>query len=713
MGIFDKVRDRLMGDVTGTPVEVKTVEDQPQGERELAGFVRKKVEESRANANRVAHEGIWMTNIAYLMGFDSIYYDTQTRQYQPLARASGFIAKNRVHENVLLPMAQNRLARLCKVPPRFDTLPNSPSEEDKEAALLSLDILVDLWHRQEINRKRIPMGMWLQQCGHAYLKVSFDSTIGNVMTDPETGEFQGREGEVRVDVVSAFEVFPDPLAKELTEDECAWVVHAKIRSIDYFKSHYERGELVKPESPWLLSLQYEARVNSVNVFGPGSSGDLGAAGQNTAVELSYYERASIKHPNGRHVITANGVLLKDDELPVGMYPFAKFDDIVVGGKYYSECCTTHARPLQDQYNKTLTRRAEWVNKMLAGKYIAARMHGLMKEALNDRNGEVVEYDVVPNAKEPHAMEIPTIPQYAYEETTQLKNGIASIYGLSEIARGIVQPSMPAIGMQLILEQDETRIGIETEQHEHAFARVGTLALKYCEKFYKTRRSLRKRDDQGNYSVKYYTGEDLKGNTACMVIRGSTVPTSKSLRRQEIMNTYQQGLMGNPMDPAVRMRVMQLMEYGDNTGMWKQYSSDMQQIKKCIKDIETGVVTLVEQAPMVPGQPPQKELTPPVSEFDNHVLFIQELNEYRKSEKYDELDVDKKEVLLAVMNAHLEWQTRIMNPQVAMPPKAPMNLDGVVNQAEQAAQAGAEPLQDSGQGLDKNSQPSEDMAVARG
>jgi len=694
-----------MGEVTGNPVEVKTVEDQPQGERELAGFVRKKVEESRANANRVAHEGIWMTNIAYLMGFDSVYYDTQTRQYMPLARANQFIAKNRVHENVLLPMAQNRLARMCKVPPRFDTLPNSPSEEDKEAALLSLDILVDLWHRQEINRKRIPLGMWLQQCGHAYLKVSFDSTIGNVMTDPETGEFQGREGEVRVDVVSAFEVFPDPLAKELTEDECAWVVHAKIRSIDYFKSHYERGELVKPETPWLLSLQYEARVNSVNVFGPGSSGDLGAEGKNTAVELSYYERPSIKHPNGRHVITANGVLLKDDELPVGMYPFAKFDDIVVGGKYYSECCTTHARPLQDQYNKTLTRRAEWVNKMLAGKYVAARMHGLLKEALNDRNGEVVEYDPMPGVKEPHAMDIPTIPQYAYNETTELKNGIASIYGLSEIARGIVQPSMPAIGMQLILEQDETRIGIETEQHEHAFARVGTLALKYCEKFYKTRRNIRKRDSQGNYSIKYYSGADIKGNTACLVIRGSTVPTSKSLRRQDIMNTYQQGLMGDPNDPAVRMKVMQLMEFGDNTGMWKSYSSDMQQIKRTIKDIEDGVILFVEQEhpigapPPPPGQPPIKVLEPPVSKYDNHVLFIQELNEYRKTEKYESLDVEKKEVFLAVLDAHTTWAAKLANPAVAMPPKPPLNLQNEIGAEENSLESEAAPLENNLQSSD--------------
>ena len=711
MGLFDTIKDKIARDFSKSADDMAhtptSVDDQKQDEKNLAGFVRKKVEESRANANRVAHEGIWMTNIAYLMGFDSIYYDTQTRQYMPLARAGQFLSRNRVHENILLPMAQNRLARMCKVPPRFDTLPNSPSEEDKEAALLSLDILTDLWHRQEINIKRLGLGMWLQQCGHAYLKVTYDKDKGEEMVDPETNEFIGRKGEVRVDVVSAFEVFPDPLAKDLSEDECAWVIHAKIRSIDYFKTHYERGNLVKPETPWLLSLQYEARVNSVNVFGPGSSGDLEGNAKNIAVELSYYERPSEKHPKGRHVITANGVLLKDGELLAGMYPFAKFDDIVIGGKYYSECCTTHARPLQDQYNKTLSRRAEWVNKMLAGKWLSARPHGLMKEAINDRNGEVIEYDPVPGEPPPRAADIPVIPEYAYKETEELKNGIASIYGLSEVARGIVQPSMPAIGMQLILEQDETRIGIETEQHEHAYARIGTIALKYIEECYEHEHKLYKRDDDGKNQIKYFRGADIKGNTACLVIRGSTVPTSKSLRRQEIMNTYQQGLMGDPMDPAVRQHVMQLMEFGDNTGMWRKYSATMKQIRKCIEDIEAGNILLVEKPSPIPGSSPVRELTPPVSEFDNHVLFIQELDNYRISEKYDALDVDKKEVLLAVMNAHLEWQTRIMNPQVAMPPKAPMNLDSVVQAAEegqgQTDMQQAEPVSDSEQGLAQNPQ----------
>lgn len=693
MGIFDKVREKLFQSVDGeAPGKPTSVEDQSNDEKDLVGYIRRKLDEARTNANRIGYEGIWMTNIAYLMGFDGIYYDTRTRSYQPVAR-SPYLNRNRVHANKILPMAQNRAARLCKVPPRFETIPNSQREEDKEGALLGLDVLVDLWHRQEINRKRLPLTMWMQQCGHAYLKVSYDKMAGEKMVDPITGEFQGYEGEVRVDVVSAFEVFPDPLAQTL--EEAAYLIQAKIRPLEYFRSHYERGELVEPEDMWLQSLQYESRINSANGYTAGGGQASGMA-KNSAIEISYYERPSMKRPMGRHIIIANGVLLKDDELTVGDFPFAKFDDIQVAGKYNSESCITHARPLQDQYNATLTRRGDWVRKMLAGKYIAARQHGLMKESLNDQNGEVVEYDVVPGAGEPHAMQIPLIPEYAYKETESLENDIAQVFGLSEVSRGIVQPSMPAVGMQLILEQDETRIGIEIEQHEHAYARLGTLCLKFVEKCYKTKRALRKKDSQGNFNVRYYSGEELKGNTACMVIRGSSVPTSRSLRRQDILNTYQLGLLGNPGDPALRMKVMQQLEFGDTAGMWTQFSSTKAQIKKMIDDIEKGVIT-VENAALS------------VSQYDDHVLFLMDLNEYRKSDKYESLMPEQKEAFLRVMDAHLEWQARITNPAVAMPPQAPMNLEGALNEAENEQQVAPPPQ---GAPIAENPPMNEDQPVAQ-
>ena len=135
-----------------------------------------------------------------------------------------------------------------------------------------------------------------------------------------------------------------------------------------------------------------------------------------------------------------------------------------------------------------------------------------------------------------------------------------------------------------------------------------------------------------------------------------------------------------------------MEFGDTSGLWTDYAADIAQIKRTIKDIESGVIRLVPDETGGPGVPVTMELDPPVSKYDNHVLFIQKLNEYRKSEKYEMLDVDKKEVLQSVMDAHTEWIARMTNPGVAVPPQPPINLGNEIAEEQSNLEADATPVE---------------------
>lgn len=647
MSIFDKIRDKLLRDKSGEEVKIENPADQTQEDQELAGYIKKKIEEVRSQANRITHEGIWMTNIAYLLGFDSVYYDPQLKQFRPIDRSPQSIKRNRIHSNLLLPGVQNRLARMLKSPPKYDVRPNSLDEEDKDAARLGIEAIGMIWDKQHVNRKRIDLGMWKQQCGHSYLKVCWDDELGDPLVDPGSEEVLGNEGDIRIDVVSPFEVFTDPLAK--TVDDAQWIAQAKVRKLDYFRTHYpERGAAVKEEGAWLLSAQYEMRLNTLNSIGPASSGTMEQM-KNSAIEISYYEKKSKLHRKGRHIVCANGILLKNDDLPVGMIPLVKFDDVVVAGKYFSESLITHARPLQDQYNRTLLKRAQWVNKLLAGKYIAARGHGLMQEAMNDQSGEVTEYDPVPNAPEPHAMQLPVIPAYAYQETKEIKQEIYDLLGLSEVSRGqLPSASIPAMGLQILLEQDETRLSVETEQDEHSYATVGQLILKFIDEYYVTDRKLKTKGKNLEYMVKTINGVMLKKNFDVTVIRGSTIPNVKVMQRQEIMNAYTTGLLGNPQDPAVKENVLGKMEFGEIGEVWEDYHLDMSQIQKTIKQIEEG-------------------LTPLVGKLDNHAMHIMVKNRYRKSDKYDALSPDSKRILEADINAHAMQGAILQNPALGRPP----------------------------------------------
>lgn len=593
-----------------------------------------------------------MTNIAYLLGYDGLTYNTTTRSFQPVNRASSYLKKNRIHVNKILPTIQNRLARLCKNPPVYDVRPESNSTEDKEAARLSLQVLNAMWEKLSINKKRIFLYMWLQQCGHAWGKVSWDVTAGKRITDPETEEDMGYEGDVRFDAVSPFEIFPDPMAKSDDEVLSSWLIQAKVRKLDYFKANYKKGDLVREEGAWLLSAQYEHRINSLNNRGPSTSG-MSEALKNSAIELTKYEARSDKYPNGRMIVVANGVLLEDKELPIGEIPFAKFDDTIIGGKFYSESIITHLRPLQDNYNEAKRRTSEWMKRLLAGKYKAARGSELAQEAMNDESGEVVYFTPVPNAPDgPEPITPPPLPNWALNLQKQDVEDINDISGISEVSRGTLpSASIPAIGMQLLTEQDDTRIGIMTEQHEHSWARIGSLILKYIEACYVLPRKLKISGPDLSYTVKEVSGEDLRENTDAIVIRGSTLPGSKTLDRQDVMNIYNGGLLGDPKDPKVREKVLDLLEFGDVQGVWEDQALDKNQIRRVMDALEKG-------------------LPVNVSEFDNHVAWLLELNRFRKGDKWDTLPHNIQHNFINTMELCLQALINMNSPAPPMPPQAP-------------------------------------------
>lgn len=617
---------------------------QSEDDRKLVSHIKEKVEQIRSSANRQAHEAIWMTNIAYLCGHSNLRYDSQTRSFIPSKRNVVASRFERYQINKILPTVQNRLARLAKNAPRYDIRPETSDSEDKEAARLGLQILTSLWDQLQVNEKRIPLYMWLQECGHSWIKVSWDVTKGKFMEDGE------REGDVRIDIVSPFEVFPDPLAKY--QDEMQYLIQCKVRKLDYFKDHYEKGSLVKEEGTWLMSAQFEQRLQGFTTR-PGSSALTDEAMKNTAIEMVKYEAPSKNYPNGRMIIAANGVLLEDKELPVGEIPFAKFDDIIIAGKMYPEAVITHLRPIQDHINENARRRMEWVRKLLSGKLIAAKGHGINQESVNDEVTEIIEYNPNPNAPAsgmPQAMQMPNIPQYAYNEDEISDGYINYISGISDVSRGqLPSASIPAIGAQLLVEQDETRIGVMTTQHEFAWAKVGRLLLKFVENFYVMPRKLKIAGRNLEYAVKDLTGDMLRGNTDVYVIPGSTLPGSKTLKRQEILNAYNQGLLGDPADMKVREKVLQMIEFGDTQDLWVDYGLDMAQIREGIKNMEMGEV-------------------PEYSDYDNHALWCQEINRYRKADKFKALAPEIQQLFIAVMEMHFHAITNAMTPDA--PPQAP-------------------------------------------
>lgn len=646
MGIFDSLAKSLMGNESeGAPLEsVETASDQTPEEIALVSHIREKIDSVRNSPSRMAQEAVAFTNVAYLLGYNQVIFDPALRQFKnvdPKRRLS----RNSIKINKILPTVQNRLARLTQSPPKYDVRPNSNSSEDKDCARLGLQIIEDVFEKQNFIEKQQDVLMNAMQAGVSYIQVLWDPTIGKPMIDPTTQEFSGYEGDVRFEVLTMFEVFPDPLAKSL--DDAQWIIKAKVRKLDYFKERYpERGSAVKEESVWLQSSIYDLKANAATSVGVAGSQTTEQT-KHSAIELVYYEKRSKKHQKGRMVVAASGILLEDKELPIGEFDIVKFDDILIGGRYHSEAIITHLRPIQDQYTILRTKCADWIKQTLGGKYIVAKGADLSQESINDTT-EVVVFNPVPNAPPPQAMSIPQLPSYVYEDTKVLSGEFDFISGINEASRGVAPGAqMPFRGMALLVEQDQTRISVQTNRNEVAYARVGCAALKHVGKNYEMPRLLKTAGDGLEYSVKEFKGSDLNENYDVIVLPGSSSPSSKVLKRQDIMNAFEAGLLGDPADPKLRAKVLKMQEFGDVSEMWKDQALDEQQVKKTIAAIEEGSF----------------DVGKPGHEWDNHQMFIQEMNNYRKTDKFENLDEEQKGTFNYVAEWHVQALVGLQNPQI--------------------------------------------------
>ncbi len=696
MGIFEQIAEKFgMGGDSLQPIE-NAVEQTPE-ELKLVTHVRNKIDLVRQTNSRIAQEGITFTNIAYLLGYDGVVYDTTARKFQN-ADPRRKLSRSRFKINKVLPTIQNRLARLTQSPPKYDVRPNSNSSEDKDCARLGIQVIDDIFDKQNFTEKQQDLLMCAMQAGVAYVQVSWDPTLGKPMATDEG--HQGYEGDVRLEVLNMLEVFPDPLAKNL--DEAQWVIKAKVRKLDYFKDMYpDRGHAVQEEDVWLLSSIYDLKTNAMT-----GSGIVGASTseqmKNSAIEIVYYEKRSKDYPNGRMVVSANGILLENKELPIGEFDIVKFDDILIGGRYHSEALITHLRPVQDQYNINRTKCANWIKRTLGGKYLVAKGAGLSQESINDSE-EVIEFNPVPNAPPPQALPCPTIPQYVYEDTKVLSQEFDFISGINEASRGQSPGAqMPFRGMALLVEQDQTRISVQTNRNEVGYARVGCAILKYIGKYYELPRMLKVAGDGLGYAVSEFKGADLNDNYDVIVVPGTTVPQSKVLKRQDIMNAFQEGLLGDPADPKLRAKVLKEMEFGDIAEVWKEQALDEQQIKKVINAVEKG------QTPNPIGH-----------EWDNHAMFIQEINSYRKTDKFENLSDQQKGLLNYIGEWHINALTGILNPQI---PQQQMMAQHMVNTMQDMKAKGAmghlptpgkEPMVPPGQTVQPAAPPSPGAPIPQG
>lgn len=489
----------------------------------------------------------WYLNLCYYAGDQWIMWNRGRIDRPRLERWRVKFVDNRI-----LPVVTTRVAKKLKTRPAWVATPTSIDDDDLSAAELAEKVLVNDWNEFNLDYKHLMVELWTEICGAGFWKVFWDKTEGdsaeflfgpngpitnngqpvkvedarlNGIYDALASQF-GEQlttktvglGDIAVETISPFEIFPDPLATSL--DDCEFIFEEKIRSIEYIKKVY--GEEVKEDSAAPAGIA-ESRM------GPSYTG-TGGEYKGASVK-EYFCRPNSKDPDGKWVVFTKDKILREGTIkdsPYDEFPYVMFSAQIVPGRFWPTAITTQLRSPQTDLNKIGSLIRENAIRLGNPSIMTSRQANV---AYSGVPGERIYYDDTVQNAAPSFLEPPNVPTYVREEIDRLQNSINEISGIHEVSNASVPAGITAASaINLLQEADDTRLAPEIQAMEKTLSLAGTKIVRLKAKYMSDERFIKIAGEDGAWDIQAYRREVLKKTPNIEVQAGSSMPRSKAAKQ---------------------------------------------------------------------------------------------------------------------------------------------------------------------------------------
>ena len=473
--------------------------------------------------------------------------------------------------NHIAPIIETRISKICANAPAVTVAPASSSDVDVESAKLSSQILSSVVNRVNLTDIEKTATTWSEICGTVFYKIIWNTETGRMVATDDDGKTI-KEGDVQIEVVSPFEIFPDNLSCERLED-CKSIIHARAVEIDEIKSMW--GVDVEGEKVNSFTLDNL----SSNIGGLGYNAHIKKAAnvelQNHCVVIERYMRPCKDYPNGRLTVVAGGKLLYDGELPYindefggRTFPFVKQISNYVPGNFFGVSVVDRLIPLQRAYNAVRNRKHEYFNRavmnVLAVEDGSVDTDELEIEGLSP--GKVLVYRQ--GSKIPEIMQNPKMTINFEDEEKRLLDEFKTVSGVSDMMTDSYAQytNMSGIALQLLAEQDATRLATAIDSVKLAVKVVAKLVLRLYKQYATLPRLLKTVGENGKIQIYYWDQNEICSDD---VVFDASNDASENLvqRRTMLLDLIKQGLMfdeDGKFSQSMRKKCLDLLGFG----MWE-------------------------------------------------------------------------------------------------------------------------------------------------
>jgi hypothetical protein len=436
------------------------------------------------------------------------------------------------------------------------------------AAKVADKLLKYVWLKEKLDkRKAIELYGWMLACGSAFLVPWWDHDAGEPLEIPEAVESSDllaepekavqRLGDIRVDVVPPFEVYPDPQARSW--DEMRYVFHVKALPVDVLRDMFpEYREKIQAEGGLEAVWGW---YNDPLFTAPSITQPYIRPLKDSARLIEYYERPSRRFPKGRHAIAVGqgNWIIREDQLPYdhGEIPLVKFDFIPVPSRFWGMSLIEQLIPIQKNLNLTKSMLIENKIALSRPKVLIPTTAGISPDAFTTEAGEKIYFNPLGGRPEPWVP--PPIPGYVLNELQTIEHDFMEVSSLHWVSRGMNPPGVrTAAGIAILQEADETPLGPILVWNEQAWLDTARQVIELAKQFYTEARTVEMHLGDTVESVEFHR-EKLEGRFRILIDIGSSIPLSKAARIQFAFELLDRGAFRGPDGRIDEFRLFKFLE----------------------------------------------------------------------------------------------------------------------------------------------------------
>lgn len=633
---------------------------------------------TRIKNQRVKAEKQWYMNMAFYFGQQNVAFKgghASSRNSFQLYTPPAPYYRSRPVINRIRPIVRTEMAKLTAQKPSASIVPASSDDRDMYAANAGEQIWDSIFRFKKIPSVLRRAVFWACITGNGFIKAYWDEN----QMDDQTGE----PGDICYTPETPFNIFVPDLKEEDLERQ-PFVIHGSMRSADMLKNKFGKDVSFEPAKSGIME---ESFLNLMGVQKWQKDKEV------LCMEVWVKPgMTSIMPTGGMFIMAGNTILYHTNQWPYqhGKYPFAHIGHVHTG-KFYRDSVITDLIPLQKEYNRTRGQIIEAKNRM-AKPQLAAEIGSIDVSKLTSEPGQVVLYR--PGFQAPMPIPLQALPSYVLEEQDRIASDMAEISGQHEIPPNI----SAATAISYLQEQDDTKLAYTFDMIEEAVEKIAFMTLNYVSQYWSNPRKIKITGPDGSFDVMAFEGSMLRGNTDIRVEAGSSLPTSKAAKQAFIMDLMKMGFI----DPN---KGLEVMEIGGINKIYEQVQVDVrqaqrenlkmaavtpdilaqhqsEQLQKFMTDpnnaeaLQSGTIMqgpqgdLVDISPTLSGGPPnqiQFPLAVPVNTWDDHRIHIERHNNYRKSQAFDNLPQEAKDLFEQHVQQHVS--AIVTGAMGAMPPDA--------------------------------------------